>query len=83
MVWVSEVLVSHQARTHWGSELENRSYQDSLLYPRHLLTILLLLGMLWGNGRKRNRIGSTGGTTVDGEEGDETVEDDDTGMELS
>ena len=39
--------------------------------------------MLWGNGRKRNRIGSTSGTTVDGEEGDETVEDDDTGMELS
>ncbi|KAM3424945.1 hypothetical protein BST61_g6917 [Cercospora zeina] len=41
------------------------------------------MGMLWGNGRKRGRLGSTSGTTVDGEEGEETIEDDDTGMELS
>lgn len=34
------------------------------------------MGMLWGNGRKRGRIGSTSGTTVDGEEAEETFEDD-------
>jgi hypothetical protein len=41
------------------------------------------MGMLWGNGRKRGRIGSTGGTTVDGDDVDETNLDDDEGMEIS
>lgn len=39
-------------------------------------------GMLWGNGRKRGRLGSTSGTTVDGEE-DADADADDEGMEMS
>ncbi|EME83184.1 uncharacterized protein MYCFIDRAFT_54147 [Pseudocercospora fijiensis CIRAD86] len=37
-------------------------------------------GMLWGNGRKRGRLGSTSGTTADGEE---EGDGDDEGMEMS
>lgn len=40
------------------------------------------MGLLWGNGRKRGRIGSTSGTTVDGEEGDADMEADDESMEM-
>ncbi|KJX94607.1 kelch domain-containing protein domain-containing protein [Zymoseptoria brevis] len=43
------------------------------------------MGVLWGNGRKRGRLGSLSGTTVDGEDGDAEVDGDgdDEGMELS
>lgn len=43
------------------------------------------MGVLWGNGRKRGRLGSLGGTTADGEENDNDIEidGDDEGMELT
>ncbi|KAK4627077.1 RING finger protein B [Fulvia fulva] len=43
------------------------------------------MGVLWGNGRKRNRLGSTSGTTVDGDgdDADADLDADDEGMELS
>ncbi|CAK3753341.1 related to ral2 [Lecanosticta acicola] len=43
------------------------------------------MGVLWGNGRKRNRLGSTSGTTVDDEadDGDAEADGDDEGMEIS
>ena len=43
------------------------------------------MNMLWGNGRKRGRLGSTGDTTVDGEvdDGDVEVDGSEEGMELS
>lgn len=47
------------------------------------------MGVLWGNGRKRGRVGSTAEATVDGDadeadgDGDEAVDDNDEGMEIS
>lgn len=43
------------------------------------------MGLLWGNGRKRGRLSSTAGTTVDGEadDGDVEIDENDEGMELT
>jgi hypothetical protein len=41
------------------------------------------MGVLWGNGRKRGRLGSLSGGTEGGEEGDADGDGDDEGMELS
>ena len=43
------------------------------------------MGVLWGSGRKRGRLGSTAGTTVDGEmdDGDVDIEGDEQDMELT
>jgi hypothetical protein len=41
------------------------------------------MGVLWGNGRKRGRLGSLSGGTEGGEEGDAEGDGDDEGMELS
>ena len=40
-------------------------------------------GLLWGNGRKRGRLESAGGTTVDGEEADGEADGSEEGMEIS
>lgn len=44
-------------------------------------------GMLWGNGRKRGRVGSTAGTTVDGDDGeadgDADENENEEGMEIT
>jgi N-acetylneuraminic acid mutarotase len=44
-----------------------------------------MMGGLWGAGRKRGRIGSTGGTTVDGEvdEDGDVIEGSDEGMDMA